>query len=73
MYSQKSYKNASAETVSMDLKSTLQKGALTKKLWPRRGLNPGWLTAWFYVICGFNRNVAQLSVGLPYTSAFNML
>jgi len=57
----------------MDLKYALQKGALTKKLWPRWGLNPGWLTAWFYVICGFNRNVAQLSVGLPYTSAFNML
>jgi len=50
MYLQKSYKNGSAETVSMDLKSALKKGAfnrVSKKLWPRWGLNPGWLTAWF--------------------------
>jgi len=47
MCSQKRYKNISAETVSMDLKSAFKKDAfkkVSKKLWPRWGLNPGWLT-----------------------------
>jgi len=78
IYLQKSYKNACAETVSMDIKSALKKGAfkrVSKKLWPRQGLNPA---AWFYkhrscYDCGLNKNAAQLSVGLPCTSAFNML
>jgi len=61
MHSQKSFKNASAETVSIDLKSAVKKGAFNTHKHQS------------YYICGFNRTVAQLSVGLPYTSAFRML